>query len=226
MPLSLPTAESSIPLLLVDDHPMIVEGIRQMLRPETDLHIVAQAHDGPQALAVLATQPTVRVALLDLNMPGMSGVDLTRAIRANWPEVRVLVLSMFHDHATVAEVLEAGGAGYVLKTASRAELSLAIRQVAGGSTYFSPEVADTLLQSLQILTASPDLQPEQRSTLTRREQEILQLIAREYSNLQIAEELFISERTVETHRRNLLAKTESKSVVGLIQYAIRHKLIP
>ncbi len=202
---------------------MIVEGIRQMLRPETDLHIVAQAHDGPQALAVLATQPTVRVALLDLNMPGMSGVELTRAIRANWPEVRVLVLSMFHDHATVAEVLEAGGAGYVLKTASRAELSMAIRQVAGGNAYFSPEVADTLLQNLQILVASP--QPDQRPTLTRRELEILQLIAREYSNLQIAEELFISERTVETHRRNLLAKTESKSVVGLIQYAIRHKLI-
>ena len=202
---------------------MIVEGIRQMLRPEIDLHIVAQAHDGPQALAVLATQPTVRVALLDLNMPGMSGVELTRAIRARWPEVRILVLSMFHDHATVAEVLEAGGAGYVLKTASRAELSTAIRQVAGGKNYFSPEVANTLLQNLQILAASPP--PDQQHALTRREQEILQLIAREYSNLQIAEELFISERTVETHRRNLLAKTESKSVVGLIQYAIRHKLI-
>ncbi|WP_190242744.1 response regulator [Hymenobacter lapidiphilus] len=211
-----------INLLLVDDHPMIVEGIRQMLLPEPDLQVVAQANGGEQALELLETHPHVQVVLLDLSMPGMSGIELARAIRANWPDVRVLALSMFHDHATVAEVLEAGGAGYVLKTATCIELSTAIRQVAAGRTYFSQDVADTLLESQQI---AGDLKAARLPAITRREREILQLVAREHSNLEIAEALFISERTVETHRRNLLAKTNSKSVVGLIQYAIRHNLL-
>ncbi|WP_092771797.1 response regulator [Hymenobacter actinosclerus] len=219
---ALSASEAVIDLLLVDDHPMVVEGIRQMLLPETDLRVVAQANGGEQALELLSAHPEVRVVLLDLSMPGMSGVELARAIRAGWAEVRVLALSMFHDHATVAEVLEAGGAGYVLKTASRAELSTAIRQVAAGRTYFSQDVADTLLQNLQI-TAS--LETPGPPAITRREREILQLIAREHSNLEIAEALFISERTVETHRRNLLTKTKCKSAVGLIQYAIRHNLL-
>lgn len=218
-----PLAEHEIiPVLLVDDHPVIVEGIKTMLRPETDLQVVLQAHSGADALRLLASHPEVRVAVLDLNMPEMTGVELARAIRANWPAIKVLILSMFHDHATVAEVLEAGGSGYILKTASRAELSEAIRQVAAGQNYFSQDVAHTLLQNLQIPAA---LQANKPAELTAREQEILQLIAREYSNQAIAEALFISERTVETHRRNLFTKTNSKSVVGLIQYALRHKLI-
>lgn len=214
--------DTVIDLLLVDDHPMIVEGIRQMLLPETDLRVVAQANGGEQALELLATHPGLHVVLLDLSMPGMSGVELAGTIRDNWPAIRVLALSMFHDHATVAEVLEAGGAGYVLKTASRAELSLAIRQVAAGRTYFSQDVAATLLQNRQITS---NLEAADQPAITRREREILQLIAREHSNLEIAEALFISERTVETHRRNLLAKTRCKSMVGLIQYAIRHNLL-
>lgn len=209
-------------MLLVDDHPVIVEGIKSMLRPETDLQIVIQAHSGSEALRLLASHPEVKVAVLDLNMPEMSGVELARAIRTTWPSVRVLILSMFHDHATVAEVLEAGGSGYVLKTASRAELSEAIRQVAAGQNYFSQDVAHTLLQNLQIPAS---LQAGKAVELTGREQEILRLIAREFSNQAIAETLFISERTVETHRRNLFTKTSSKSVVGLIQYAMRNKLI-
>ncbi|MET4107139.1 response regulator transcription factor [Hymenobacter sp. UYP22] len=211
-----------IPVLLVDDHPVIVEGIKSMLRPETDLQVVIQAHSGTEALRLLASHPEVKVAVLDLNMPEMSGVELARAIRTTWPSVRVLILSMFHDHATVAEVLEAGGSGYVLKTASRAELSEAIRQVAAGQNYFSQDVAHTLLQNLQIPAS---LQAGKAVELTGREQEILRLIAREFSNQAIAETLFISERTVETHRRNLFTKTNSKSVVGLIQYAMRNKLI-
>ncbi|RSK33818.1 response regulator transcription factor [Hymenobacter metallilatus] len=214
--------QETIPVLLVDDHPVIVEGIKMMLRPETDLQVVLQANSGADALRLLPAHPEIRVAVLDLNMPEMTGVELARAIRTTWPTIRVLILSMFHDHATVAEVLEAGGSGYILKTASRAELSTAIRQVAAGQNYFSQDVADTLLQNLQIPAS---IQAKRAVELTGREQEILQLIAQEYSNQAIAEALFISERTVETHRRNLFTKTNSKSVVGLIQYALKHKLI-
>ncbi|MBB4600866.1 DNA-binding NarL/FixJ family response regulator [Hymenobacter luteus] len=212
-----------ISLLLVDDHPVVVEGLKSMLRPEARLRVAAQAYSGAEALHLLATHwPNIQVAVLDLNMPEMSGIELARTIRTQWPSIRVLILSMFHDHATVAEMLEAGGSGYVLKTATRTELTEAILQVAAGRNYFSQDVAATLLQNLHIPAA---LEANRPADLTNREREILGLIAQEYSNQAIAEMLFISERTVETHRRNLFTKTNSKSVVGLIQYALRHKLI-
>ncbi|UYZ64978.1 response regulator [Hymenobacter weizhouensis] len=216
------TGVSTIQLLLVDDHPMVLEGLKALLRLEENIRVVAQATSGEEALAQLARHPEVHVAVVDLNMPGMSGLQLTAAIRRAYPAVRVLVISVFHDHASVAEVLEAGGAAYVLKTAGRAELSEAVHRVAAGHTYFSPDVAATLLENLRMTSRREQVRPAE---LTCREREILQLIAQEHSNQHIAELLFISERTVETHRKNILAKTNSKSVVGLIQYALRHKLI-
>jgi DNA-binding NarL/FixJ family response regulator len=216
---------NQIPLLLVDDHPVVVEGLKALLRSEVDLPVAAQAYSGDEALQVLTQHPEIRVAVLDLNMPGMTGVELAYTIRQTYPQIRILILSMFHDHASVAEVLEVGCAGYVLKTASKAELSGAIREVAAGRTYFSSEVAATVLQNIQIPASREQIREARASELTNREREVLQLIAREYSNSHIAETLFISERTVETHRKNILTKTNSKSVVGLIQYALRNRLI-
>ena len=210
-------------LLLVDDHPLVIEGIKTLLRLDTAVRVVAQANSGPEALRRLREHPEVQVVLLDLHMPQMSGVELTQRIRAEHPGVRVLALSMFHDHASVMQVLEAGGLGYLLKNTSKAELSAAIANVAAGRTHFSQEVGQTLLQNLEV--------PGQRNgapaviELTPREREILRLVADEKSNQAIAEALFISERTVETHRKNILTKTNCKSVVGLIQYAIKHKLL-
>lgn len=212
-----------INLLLVDDHPLVIEGIKTLLRTDAAVRVVAQASSGPEALLRLREHPEVDVVLLDLHMPRMSGVELTRFIRAEHPGVRVLALSMFHDHASVTQVLEAGGLGYLLKNTSKAELSAAIADVAAGRTHFSQEVGQTLLQNLDV--------PGQRNgaaliaELTSREREILRLVAGEKSNQAIAEALFISERTVETHRKNILTKTNCKSVVGLIQYAIKHKLL-
>ncbi|SHJ81230.1 two component transcriptional regulator, LuxR family [Hymenobacter daecheongensis DSM 21074] len=214
-----------IQVLLVDDHQMIIEGIKTLLQGEADIRVVAQATSGAEALRLLQTQPGVNVAILDLNMPQMSGVELARAIHTAYPQIGIMALSMFHDHASVAEVLEAGGSGYLLKSTNKQELSAAIRQVAAGNTFFSPEVASTLLANLQIMANRDRNRDDRAAELTNREREILQLIAREYSNSHIAETLFISERTVETHRKNILTKTNSKSVVGLIQYALRHKLI-
>jgi DNA-binding NarL/FixJ family response regulator len=211
--------------LIVDDHPLVVEGVKMLLKQERDIEVVAQASSGQQALALLKQHPEINVALVDLNMPEMSGVELTHAIREQAPHVRVLVLSMTHDHASVTEVLEAGGSGYVLKNTTREELSEAIRQIVAGRTFFSREVGVTLLQNYELASLRLPPREEYIVPLTTREREILKLIAQEYSNLHIAETLFISERTVETHRKNILAKTNSKSVVGLIQYAMRHKLI-
>ena len=217
------TAAAPIHLLVVDDHPLVIEGIKTLLRTDARVRVVAQANSGAEALQKLARHSEVDVVLLDLHMPGMDGIELTQRIRAGFPQVRVLALSMFHDHASVTEVLAAGGLGYLLKNTTKAELSAAIADVAAGRTYFSQEVGQTLLQNLggagQPTAANAEI------ALTTREREILRLVAAEKSNQDIAATLFISERTVETHRKNILTKTNCKSVVGLIQYAIRHKLL-
>jgi DNA-binding NarL/FixJ family response regulator len=224
-----PMSESlSEPLqvLLVDDHPLVIEGIKVLLNDTPDIQVAATATSGNEALLHLREQPQLRIAIVDLSMPGMSGVELMRAIRSTHPQVRILALSVFHDHSSVTDVLEAGGSGYLLKNTTKKELTDAIRQVAAGRTIFSQEVGEALLQNLHRSgVAGAEVREERPVDLTAREMEVLQLIAQEYSNAAIAEQLFISERTVETHRKNILTKTNSKSVVGLIQYAVRHKLI-
>jgi DNA-binding NarL/FixJ family response regulator len=218
-----PAPPDRIPVLLVDDHQLVLEGVRVLLGAEPDLEVVATANSGAEALRRLQQHPEVQVAVVDLNMPQMSGVQLTQAIRSGYPQVRIIALSMFHDHASIQEVLAAGGSGYLLKNTNGAEIANAIRRVAAGRTFFNAEVGATLLDHLD-LPATRD-SAERPVPLTAREREILQLIAGEYSNADIAEKLFISERTVETHRKNIFTKTKSKSIVGLIQYALRHKLI-
>ena len=210
-------------LLLVDDHQMVIEGVKMLLKTNPAVRVVAQANSGAEALRRLRERDDIHLAIVDLNMPQMSGVELTRLIRAEFPAVQVMALSMFHDHASVLEVLEAGGMGYVLKNTTKAELSAAIANVVAGRTHFSSEVGQTLLQHLDV--------PGQRGAappvveLTIREREILRLVAEEKSNQAIADALFISERTVETHRKNILTKTSCKLVVGLVQYAIKPKLL-
>jgi DNA-binding NarL/FixJ family response regulator len=218
----------AIQVLLVDDHPLVIEGIQSLLRDSGDLRVAATAASGYEALQRLQEQPGIQVAIVDLNMPGMTGVELLRLMRQRHPTVRAMALSVYYDYSSVTDVLEAGGSGYLLKNTSKKELIEAVRQVHAGQTFFSPEVGATLLRNLPRAGAVPppaQVQEERPVELTAREKEVLQLIAREFPNSSIAEQLFISERTVESHRKNLLTKTNSKSVVGLIQYALRHKLI-
>lgn len=216
---------STISVLVVDDHPLVVAGVRMLLQDEADIRVVATANSGREALQVLRSHPEISVALLDLNMPYMSGTELMKLLLEQYPHVRPLILSTFQDHASVTDVLEAGGSGYLLKATTRAELSAAIRAVAAGRRYFSQEVTATIVQSMEIQAGTIRGSTAPRVELTARESEVLQLIAGEYSNQDIANKLFISERTVESHRKNILTKTKSKSVIGLIKYALQHKLI-
>ncbi|GAA3973629.1 response regulator transcription factor [Hymenobacter antarcticus] len=209
-------------VLLVDDHRLVLEGVRTLLRPNGGVRVIATATSGPEALAQLRAHPGIGVALVDLHMPIMPGIELIGHIREQFPRVRVLALSMAYDVASVQEVLAAGGVGYLLKNLLGPELVTAIRRVAAGNTYFSPEVASLLLDQLPRQAQPANVQA---ARLTPRETEILQLIAREKSNLDIADQLNISERTVETHRKNIFTKTGCKSAVGLVQYALREKLI-
>ncbi len=210
-------------LLLVDDHQMLIEGIKTLLRGEPDVQVVAEANSGAAALAALE-KTRVDMALLDINMPQMSGIELCAELRRRYPQMRMLALSMFEDHSSIQGMLQAGASGYILKNTSKTELLAAVRRIAAGHTYFAPTVAATILEHAGA-PASDSARDATAVSLSSREREILQLIAHELSNQQIADKLFISERTVETHRKNIFFKTQSKSVVGLIQYAIRHELI-
>ena len=201
---------------------MLIEGIKTLLRGEPDLQVVAEANSGAAALAALEKTP-VDIALLDINMPQMSGIELCAELRRRYPNLRMLALSMFEDHSSIQGMLQAGASGYILKNTSKTELLAAVRRIATGHTYFAPSVAATILEHAGAPAA--DAVRNAAVSLSTREREILQLIAQELSNQQIADKLLISERTVETHRKNIFFKTQSKSVVGLIQYAIRHELI-
>ncbi|MFY0608023.1 MAG: response regulator transcription factor [Cyclobacteriaceae bacterium] len=205
-----------IKLLLVDDHELFLEGIVSLLEDVEGLEIVGRGGDGLEAIELIAeTSPDIILA--DLNMPNMNGTELVKHVKKHNPEIKIIVLTMHDDRPTVTEIMMAEAEGYVLKNTDRKELVTAITRVANGSTYYCNEVMSIILDKYKE-EKRIDAQTVQ---LTDREQEILQLIALEKSNEEIAEQLYISRRTVETHRKNILKKTEVKGVVGLLKYGYR-----
>ncbi len=166
----------------------------------------------------MIAQPDVLIT--DISMPEMNGLELTRAVKEKFPQIKILALSMFGERNTISEMLEAGINSYILKNTAKQELLSAINKVAEGGMFFSDEVSDELMKPAPIESKN-----NESVSLTPREIEIVRLIEKNYSNAQIAERLFISERTVETQRKNIFRKTNTKSVVGLIKYAIEKKLL-
>ena len=205
-------------LFIVDDHRLVAVGFESLLKDVPGFEIVGISHTPADVLHTLETTP-VDILLTDVSMPGLSGVELTLAIKKKFPQVKVLALSMFCEGLLVAQMVNAGVAGYMVKGSSKRELVEALTRIAGGETYFSPEITQALSKALK---AS---QQEGTGPLTNREIEIIQLINKEFSNKAIAQALFISERTVETHRKNIFRKTNTQSVVGLLRYAREQMLI-
>ena len=167
----------------------------------------------------------VDVVLADINLPGRSGIEVAREVKQHYTEVKVIALTMHEDIEMVRKMVEAGASGFLLKRANMNDVLEAIRTVAKGGKYLDRDVQAMMMENISNPDASVALKTDEEVTLTRRELEILTLVAKEYTNERIAEKLFISERTVETHRRNIFSKTKTKSVVGLIKYAIRNGLI-
>ncbi len=209
-------------LLIVDDHQMLLDGIRALLQDVPSFQIVAEAHNGNQALEELK-KTSVDIVVTDISMPDMNGIELTQKIKSEYPDIKVLTLSMFSEKQTIREMVDAGVSGYILKNTGKEELVGALTKIAAGGIYFGDEVTNEMMRMM----SDNDREHEKKIavTLTFREKEILKLIAKEYSNVQIAAELFISERTVETHRKNIFRKTNTKSIVGLIKYAYEYNLI-
>jgi DNA-binding NarL/FixJ family response regulator len=203
-------------ILLVDDHTMLLEGINNLLANQQDIKVVAKVSNAESAIQQLKAAK-VDLIVTDLHMPGMDGVALFTHVKMNYPSIKTIVLSMHDEVHIVKDLLRAGVNGYVLKKDTHTELLKAIDEVKRGKVYVSSEVNKVLVESLQ--------HDGEKPLLTTRELEIVRLIVKEFSNKQIAEALFISERTVETHRKNILRKTRVGSIVGLIKYAYANKLV-
>lgn len=206
-----------IRLFLVDDHTVLRDGLRALFQQEAALQVVGEAENGEQLLAQLPTTPC-DVVLLDLHMPGLDGLATTLRLRTEFPDVRILILSMADHERAVGQVLAAGAQGYVLKNAGHDEIVAGVRTVAAGKRFLCSELGLTMLE--KVLVGTPEAAPKPTSGLSAREQEILRLVADGLTTAQIAEKLFTSPRTVETHRQNIMEKTGAKNTAALVKAAV------
>jgi len=211
-----------IRVIIADDHKIIRVGLRGLLELEKDIEVVGEAEDGTLLLELLKKTPT-DVILMDIDMGDTNGIDTTRKVKELYPTAQVLGLTMHEEQNYIIPMLEAGASGYLLKDAGREELLGAIHTVFHGDSYFSQKVSAALLHAITRQKEAPASRTgKNQIPLSDREIEVLQLIARELSNGEIAEKLFISIRTVDTHRRNLLDKLNVKNTAGLVKYAIEN----
>lgn len=203
---------------MADDHAIVRDGIVSLLAKEQAIHVVCTASGGYEVLEIISKNE-IDVCLLDINMPGLDGIETAKIIRQRKPETRIIMLTTYNDREIISELVHAGVSGYMLKNSDKEELVEAINKVMRGRHYFSDEVEKIILEGLT----------EKKNTevipLTDRELEVVQLLAREYTNDEIAAELHISYRTVETHRKNIMQKTKSGNLAGLIKYAYSKGLI-
>ena len=213
-----------IRVLVADDHRLYREGIKALLEDNEDIAITLEASNGSAILEKLA-QCSVDVVLMDIDMPGMNGVEATRRVKESFPKTRILILSMYDNLEFILEVMQAGASGYLLKETEHLDLENAIKALALGSSYYSQKIAEKLTSYLTQINIPAPSPPPDSPALTKRELEILKLISEEFTNTEIAEQLFISENTVFTHRRNLLGKLSARNTAGLIRSAAQFGLL-
>jgi DNA-binding NarL/FixJ family response regulator len=209
---------SPLRILIADDHKMFIDGIRSLLRNEKQFEFVGEASDGQEALDILKGTPA-DILITDINMPKMSGTELTKQVKKDYPEIKVLVVTMYNDPAIVNEILMAEAEGYILKNTGKEELVNALTQIADNGTFYSREILEIMVKARMKRKATSE------QNLSPRETEIVKLIGQELSTAAIAEKLFISPRTVDTHRKNILEKTGCKTIVGLMKYAFENNLL-
>jgi DNA-binding NarL/FixJ family response regulator len=204
-------------ILIVDDHQMFIDGIKVHLKKHQRINRIYEALNGKAALEVIKEQKPDLI-ITDIKMPEMTGLELIPIIKANYTKLKILVLTMYNDKEIIREIIDSEADGYILKNTSKQELINAINKIADGGTYYNNEVVSIMMEDYK-KEKSPDIE------LSERELEVLKLICQELTTAEIAKALFISPFTVETHRKHMLQKTHSKTVVGLIKYAIKFNLI-
>jgi DNA-binding NarL/FixJ family response regulator len=205
-----------IKVYIVDDHSVVIEGIYSLLQNEKGIEIAGYAVNGQNCLAYF-TNHTADVILMDISLPDMNGIDLCQVIKKNYPGIMVLALSTFNQGSYIKKMMESGASGYLLKNTGKEEIIEAIKTVAAGNIYLSFETGKELQASVEENESTP--------LLTKREKEILAHIANGLTNLQIAETLFLSIDTINSHRKSLHSKLNVKNTAMLIRYAVEHKLV-
>ncbi len=213
---------TKIKIVLADDHAVLRSGLRYLLNSQPDMDVVGEADSGEEALAV-CRQIKPDILILDLSMPGIGGLEALGLIKAQAPEVKILVLTMHDDEGYLRSVLRAGGSGYIIKKAADAELLSAIRAVYRGQVFIDPSMTKGLIQELLM---SPAKEDKERRSLSERELEVLRLVALGFTNKQIADELFLSIKTVESHKAKIKEKLNLRGRSELVRYAIQQGLLP
>jgi len=215
---------NKLKILLVDDHPVVRQGLSALLQLEADMEVVAEAENGRTAVA-LARQILPDIVLMDFSMPLLNGAEATRQILQSVPSAKVLVLSSYGDDEFVGRMMQAGAAGYLTKESAAVELAQAIREVHSGKTVFSPAIATRLSQAPAQKPAENGSGEQPNLELTSRQSEVLQLLAEGFANKQIADELGLSIKTVEKHRQQLMEKVGVHDIAGLTRYAVAHGIV-
>lgn len=213
---------ANIKVLLVDDHKIVRDGIKLMLEPQAGIDVVAEAESGVKVKKLLEDL-SVDVIVMDINMPDMNGIATTKMVKDQNPEIKILALTMSSDDSHIRQMVQAGASGYIMKSAGRDELTKAIREVMEGKHYFSDQATHSIMMDLvknKGKSSAPD-----PIHITNRELEVLQMIVKEHTNHEIADKLYISPRTVDAHRRNLLQKTGARNTAGLVKYAFQNGLV-
>lgn len=213
---------ANIKIALADDHKIVRDGIKTMLESQSTINVVAEASNGIEIVEKVANHQ-IDMVIMDINMPEMDGIQATKELKDKYQNVKVLALTMSNDDLHVRQMIQAGASGYIMKSAGRTELTNAINTIMEGRHYFSDEATHSIMMDL-VKGKGKSSSPE-AVHITDRELEILELIVQEYTNHEIAEKLFISSRTVDAHRRNLLQKTGARNTAGLVKYAFQHDLI-
>jgi DNA-binding NarL/FixJ family response regulator len=212
----------SIRVLIADDHKIMLAGLRSLLEKQADFEVVGEAENGRKAVQMVQ-EKTPDVVVMDVSMPDLNGMEATAQIIESLPETKVIALSMHSDKRFVMGMLRAGASGYLLKDCASQELANAIFQVAGGKKYLSPEITGVIIDDVLQGGSSEELTTAS-SVLSAREREVLQLIAEGWSTKQIASHLYVSIKTIETHRRQIMKKLDLHNIADLTKYALREGL--
>ncbi len=211
-----------IKIIIADDHQLFIDGIKSILKSIRNMEIIGEVNNGNLLLELLEQQQC-DVILMDINMPEMNGIDATKIIKSKFPGIRILMLTMYSSRDYIEKLLRVGADGYILKNTGKEELQEAIETVYKGESFFSKEVTERIMEGLQKKkTAEKNAYVVE---LTEREIDVLKLIVQEFTTTEIAEKLFISTHTVETHRKNLISKLNVRNIAGLVKYAMQHGLV-
>ena len=212
---------TSFSIIIADDHAMFLDGLISILSEEKSINIVLTAKTGEQVLKYLRinTEERIDLVITDINMPKMDGVELNSAIKKEFPQIKTLVVSMLEDAKKIKVLTEANVNGYISKNAEKGELLKAIKSILEGENYFSPRIKQVLMEAMFSEKSEPEI------SLSKREVEVLKLIAQEFTTQEIADQLFLSKHTIESYRKNLISKLGVRNLAGLTRYTIEKGLL-